>query len=354
MRMDPRLAQWITEATDNRVDQLLRARPRTAYGVVESVDTATNKCAVYLGDDLVASAGFTYNGLIEPTAGSRVRVVIDPRGDRYVEDVLSGGLIRSPASSDASPSGAGHPLQVGPDGGENIRIDGNEVMSATNGSPSDLHLNAEGGMVAINNTAAGGASNGLRVMRGSLRLGTTAVPTETADLSLMFGADIELYRAAANELRGKTGDTIYGSAAGRWLEKSSTQSISNATYAAVSSWSTTPFVGAGVTYDGTDELVLDRSGLWLLMGRAGFDNNTTGIRIVMFDVNDTTNTAPSASYYQARWPVSSDTNSEVTFNMALSNRVANDRICLKVWQNSGAALNLTSAHLAAIFLGHAA
>lgn len=353
MSTDPRLAAAVIEAVDTRFRQLQAAQPRSAYGVVASVNTTTKKCTVYLGDDTTASAGFTYNGLIEPTVGARVRVVIDPRGDRYVEDVLSGGLIRSPATTDASPTSTDHPFQVGPSSGPNVRVDDNEVMAVDNGSPADLHLNADGGMVAINNSAAGGASNGLRVMRGSLRLGTTSVPSETADLSMMFGADIELYRAAANTLRTKTGDTIYGSSAARWLDKSSTQSIPNITYRAVSSWSTTPFVGVGVTYDGTDELVLDRDGLWLIMVRAIWDNNTTGIRLIGIDVNDAADTGPSGNYYQARWPVTSDGNAEIGFGFFLSNRAANDRICMKVWQNSGGSLNLTGAQLGVIFLGHA-
>lgn len=89
MPIDPRLAADLISVIDTRVRQILRMQPRTAYGVVASVDTANKKCSVYLSADTSASPGFSYTS--EPAVGDRVRVVIDPRGDRYVDSNAGGG-----------------------------------------------------------------------------------------------------------------------------------------------------------------------------------------------------------------------------------------------------------------------
>lgn len=86
--MDPRLSQTIIQAVDNRFEQLRRTQPYSAYGLVASVDAVNRVCSVYVSGDPVASVGFHYPIRMTPEVGHRVRVVIDPRGDRYIaEDI---------------------------------------------------------------------------------------------------------------------------------------------------------------------------------------------------------------------------------------------------------------------------
>ena len=83
----------ITAAVDARFEQLRRRQPYTAYGNVAAVSTSTLTCSVYISGEPTASLGFRY-GKIIPVVGARVRVVIDPRGDRYIDDVYGEGYPR--------------------------------------------------------------------------------------------------------------------------------------------------------------------------------------------------------------------------------------------------------------------
>lgn len=87
--MDPRLSQGIIQAVDTRFNQLRRAEPYTVYGVVATVDAVNRKVSVFLSGDADASAGFAYPPRMAPEVGEMVRVVVDPRGDRYVDEVFS-------------------------------------------------------------------------------------------------------------------------------------------------------------------------------------------------------------------------------------------------------------------------
>lgn len=143
-----------------------------------------------------------------------------------------------------------------------------------------------------------------------------------------------------------------GKAAALVVRRTAAQSITNSTYTALTTWAAPTFDGALVSWDGTDEIVVAKTGLWLISSAALFDTNTTGIRLVAFDVNDVTNAVP-AQYFQSRIGVNADANADwagVTTPVPLN---ANDRVCCKVWQNSGGALNVTTAQLAAVFLGEA-
>jgi hypothetical protein len=63
--------------------------------------------------------------------------------------------IRLSENADAEPDSTSHAFQVGNTSGENIIIDGNEIMARNNGSASVLHLNADFGTVVVN----GGQAN---------------------------------------------------------------------------------------------------------------------------------------------------------------------------------------------------
>lgn len=156
--MNPLLAQQIIAAVDARFDQLMRQQPRTAYGVVATVDTANRKASVYLSGDTNPSSGFSYAYGAEPVVGALVRVVVDPRGDRYIDGAPQDqwpAKLRAGSTSDASLVSTEHGLQIGYTSGENIIADANEIMARNNGAASTLHLNAEGGAVTIGNNVAG-------------------------------------------------------------------------------------------------------------------------------------------------------------------------------------------------------
>lgn len=205
--------------------------PHSAYGVVESVNAGTRKANVYLSGDVVPSVGFTYSERSVPEVGNRVRVVIDPRGDRYIDavfssdlivadsvsttllaadditatgDVIAQGRVHAYGSGDVALASTLHALQAGPSGGENVAIDGNEVMSRNNGAASTLNINADGGKVIIGQNSGGH----LDVRNGGISVGTTGVPPSA--LGILFGADVWLARTAANILELNSGDTFVG------------------------------------------------------------------------------------------------------------------------------------------------
>ena len=67
--------------------------------------------------------------------------------------------IRLSEDDDAEPDSTTHAFQVGPTSGNNVIIDGNEVMARLNGSATILHLNADGGTVVVN----GGQANSTHI-----------------------------------------------------------------------------------------------------------------------------------------------------------------------------------------------
>jgi hypothetical protein len=81
-------AQAIVDTMARVADrQVNRAIPRIRYGTVFEVDGATRKVSVNLMGQNEPSAGFVY-GAVVPRVGDHVRIVIDPKGDRYVDDVI--------------------------------------------------------------------------------------------------------------------------------------------------------------------------------------------------------------------------------------------------------------------------
>lgn len=301
MSLDPRIYQELIRAVDTRIEQWMRSQPRTAYGIVQAVDTTNRKCSVYLSGDVTPSPGFTYTRTLPPTVGELVRVVIDPRGDRYVDAAIVGNQVRVPGTVDASLSSTDHPFQIGPSGGANLAMDPNEIIARNNGAEDTLHLNSDSGIVRVNSADTGG------------------------------GWDIGWFHGVAQH-------------------KTSSQSISNATHTVVTGWTSTYADGPLVSWDGTDEIVVAKAGMYLVTLHTSWANNASGIRLVGVDVNDTSATAP-AGQWQNRTPVTADTIDDFADMVGVMKLAANDRLCTKVWQSSGGALNLTGCYLAVTYLG---
>lgn len=112
---DRRLASLIVDMVDRRVEQKLRAiYGATRYGsVVGAPDTAKRQVAVKLLGQDDPSPGFVY-GEVVPVDGDFVRVIVDPRGDRYVDAVLGRDAVDyAPASGVPGNFSIGGILSVG-------------------------------------------------------------------------------------------------------------------------------------------------------------------------------------------------------------------------------------------------
>lgn len=106
MKLSPRIAADIVDVIDTRERSARDARPRTAYGVVDSVDGVW--ASVRISGDSTPSSGFRLSHPVP--IGGRVRVVIDPDGDRYVDeeysDIRGDGATDDTAAINAAIQGA--------------------------------------------------------------------------------------------------------------------------------------------------------------------------------------------------------------------------------------------------------
>jgi hypothetical protein len=93
------------------------------------------------------------NGGIIYTSGSNMQFRTTTNTTRM--QLLQNGTLQLLGGTDAAVSGGGIIIS-GPLTGLNIGIDGNEIMARSNGATSTLHLNADGGNLAINGSNAVG------------------------------------------------------------------------------------------------------------------------------------------------------------------------------------------------------
>jgi hypothetical protein len=93
---------------------------------------------------------------IKPSSGTGGGTLVIDSNKNITGNEITGALLRLTNTTDASVSSTGHAFQVGPDSGNNIIMDGNEIMARDNGAVSSLNLNPDGGAITIhNNTSAG-------------------------------------------------------------------------------------------------------------------------------------------------------------------------------------------------------
>lgn len=101
-------AQRLLRVVEEQVDRALSRKPYTTYGTVSTINNTTAKATVFLFGDATASNGFSYPRHMSPLVGDMVRVVIDPRGDRYIEQTYGPGG-GSPAGAIVAYGGASAP-----------------------------------------------------------------------------------------------------------------------------------------------------------------------------------------------------------------------------------------------------
>ncbi|CAN5822503.1 hypothetical protein BH11PLA1_BH11PLA1_00380 [soil metagenome] len=171
-------------------------------------------------------------GAAAVTLTPRQPIAYAPRADvaeravSFGSGVATGNSVNFAANIDVSPA-AGGTVIIGPIAGQNVAIDGNEIMARESGETSTLFLNAEGGPVVVGTQSlilgAALAINGSQVILP----GTAAAPNVLAfgpySAALGGGAQntdaIGFYRndpaANVSELRLNLGDDPGGSAASR-------------------------------------------------------------------------------------------------------------------------------------------
>jgi hypothetical protein len=148
---------------------------------------------------------------------------------------LNSGSLRLSDTTDASLSSTGHAFQIGASSGQNLRIDGNEIMVVNNGGTAAMFLQGDGGTLGIGgNTEIDGNLtvnvSGVEALTldGFIAVDRAAagntvfqskIPADSAnrflvetDGTLNWGSgsatrDTNLYRSAANAL--KTDDDLY-------------------------------------------------------------------------------------------------------------------------------------------------
>lgn len=94
---DRRVAIAIQALIDRRIDAHHRRTPQTRYGIVDGDADATRRTVnVRLYGIPEPSPGFVYSGFA-PRDGDHVRVVVDPKGDRYVDAIMGRDWVASVA-----------------------------------------------------------------------------------------------------------------------------------------------------------------------------------------------------------------------------------------------------------------
>ena len=150
---------------------------------------------VEVGDlvNIVAqTSSFTISGSVPATGGTFTgNVTLSGASTNLtVGNTIESSNLRLTNTGDLSLAGSGHAFQIGPTSGVNIAIDNNEIMGRNNGTGSDLHLNADGGDVTINNQGALSSGSKL-IVRNRIELGdgTNATTKPTALLHIHKNID---------------------------------------------------------------------------------------------------------------------------------------------------------------------
>lgn len=274
--------------------------------------------------------------------------VLATSGDFAVSLGITADNLRLTGVADAGLASVQHAFQIGPTAGANLVMDPNELMARNNGAVSALALNADGGEVSIN---ANAGSDGLRVMRGGIKLGTTSTPTD--DVSMLFGADVELRRSAANVLSLNSGDRFDNKAVGILIRKTTSQSLVNNTLTRIIAFTTTDRAGFAMSFNpyGGSEIRCDVAGLYVISVMCVFAPSATGRRAVAIMTNNAAipTAVAGAQDYQIQAPSpAGDTNVQLTL---IRDMAVNDTIAVGALQQSGGALNVTTAILSATRIG---
>lgn len=327
MALNPVLAADLIETVDTRFRQLSKMQPKTAYGIVASVTSASRTASVYVSGDAAPSIGFSYPAHLVPTVGDRVRVVIDPRGDRYIDQVLASNIT------------AANPIA------QQI-----EPMAASVGTGAYPH-----------GTSIFHSADGATLGYPATFIGVKTIKVNSSRIEQYcwtHGGEIgQLWWRAGHT------STFGGDAFGPWniltsaslareITKTSTQSIAHGTWTRVIGW-TTAWGGSRLIFDGTDNgIVLPVTGIYSIRGMVNIaDTSSTGRRIVAIAINGTEPLqANNSTHRHSEQGLVESAAHYIEVNIKLQ-RNAGDKIMLATWHSAGVSLTLTTAALSVQFEG---
>ena len=201
--------------------------------LVPSTDfTASNGTSIVLtagadaGDlvDIIAqTSSFAQSNAVPVTGGTFTGTVNFDGATTNINvgNTVNASNLRLSNNGDLSVGGSGHAFQIGDSTGPNIAMDNNELMARNNGALVDLHLQADGGKVTINNVGTG---DGLYVgssahILSRLHVGaTSAAPLPNKNLhihqnhtgTVPFGSEPRIV-ISTNETAGAGNQGYYGS-----------------------------------------------------------------------------------------------------------------------------------------------
>ena len=205
-------------------------------------------------------------------------------------------------------------------------LDGtNSAGSALTAARSDHKHALNAASVALSKLASG-TSGQIIVCNSS---GVPTYVTASSDISVAAGGAVDVKTISNARVS---------------VSRTTTQSLTNNTDAYIS-WGTTPDTDPNTFFASGSPTKLTvpsgLGGLYLITAQVSFDSNATGARYAFINVNSSNFTVPRGTVSQA---VSGfQTRIVVTAMVTL---LVNDFVEVQVRQNSGGALNLTSANLA--------
>lgn len=207
-----------THASFSRRDRLVLRRDLAAGTVTTAVKAGTAASSPTVPSLTQVEAGVweeaLFSFLVPPNSGTTITGVIDER--RWVSPDGGGWLdqsastLRLSSTVDASETSTGHGLQIGPDNGLNLAIDGNEIVPRNSGALSTLGVGfarivAVGDPTTADNAATKGyVDTGRRFMRAQRIANNDAFPNNAWTT---FGSDTSWTATDPHGMRG-TGGTL--------------------------------------------------------------------------------------------------------------------------------------------------
>ena len=264
--------------------------------------------------DIIAqtSSFSTYNS-VEATGGTFTGDVdfngtVNITGSNYlnVNQTVNTTFLRVTQTGDLSLGGTSHGFQIGPTSGANMAMDPNEIMARNNGAAAELHLNADGGNVTVNNQGALSAGSKF-ISRNKIWIGndTNANTESTAMLHIHkdvnTGSSVTLAEAPSivlseNEIAGAGAQGYHGA---YWFGSQDTNTASDFNWYVAgmasqggdtqgsSADGNLEFYTTNAGSSATKSATLTQTGRWSVPAQPAFE---------MIKTTDTTGTANSSNY----------------------------------------------------------
>lgn len=110
--------------------------------------------ALDVGGDIHADGSIGVDGDVEAVGNAIIFGSISAYGNIAAGGETQSTTVRITSTGDASLTSTNHGLQVGPTGGANVIMDGNEIMARDNGATSNLGFNWNGGNIGLGDSTS--------------------------------------------------------------------------------------------------------------------------------------------------------------------------------------------------------